>query len=120
MTLPNFLTRTGTAPADKTFTPNPQGTVPSQAANPSATSTTSASATLGGATSGDVNAGLGKPIQGQSSAELRHDGQAHRQHQAGGLQGVGASGAGHFDQASSGNRVPVEQQFAREKDTVRE
>lgn len=38
----------------------------------------SASSTIVGATSGDVHAGLGQPIQGQSSAELHHDGQSHR------------------------------------------
>lgn len=44
----------------------------------------SATSTLGGSTSADVNTGLGKPIQGQTSAELRHDGQTHRKAVGGG------------------------------------
>ncbi len=45
-----------------------------------------------GATSADVHTGIGHPGQGQSSSELRHDSKAHSG--GGGLQGVGASGAG--------------------------
>ncbi|WPH03288.1 Hypothetical protein R9X50_00616500 [Acrodontium crateriforme] len=37
-----------------------------------------ASESIGGATSGDVNVGLGRPMQGQTSNELRHDGERHR------------------------------------------
>jgi hypothetical protein len=47
---------------------------------------TSAQDTIGGATSGDVHTGLGKPVQGQTSEEL-HDGS----HTRAGLEGVGAS-----------------------------
>jgi hypothetical protein len=47
-------------------------------------STISAQDTIGGATSKDVNTGLGKPIQGQSSAELR-DGSNQR---TGGVDGL--------------------------------
>lgn len=43
--------------------------------------TTSAEDTLGGATSQDVNRGLGVPIQGQTSAELHHNGHQHRKTQ---------------------------------------
>jgi hypothetical protein len=32
--------------------------------------------------------GLGKPVQGQSSAELHHDGQSHRKRQREGLAGL--------------------------------
>ncbi len=39
---------------------------------------TSAGDTLQGATSQDVYAGIGKPAGGMSSAEMHHDGQAHR------------------------------------------
>lgn len=52
---------------------------------------TSASDTLGGATSGDVHTGLGHPGQGQTSQELHHDGQHGRKNQGQGLQGVGAT-----------------------------
>lgn len=45
-----------------------------------------------GATSGSVNTGLGKPMQGQTSTEIRHDGQHHRK----------ADGGGGFDGLASG------------------
>lgn len=48
---------------------------------------TTASSTLGGATSGDVHTGMGHPGQGQTSQELRHG------ERGGGLAGVGASAA---------------------------
>lgn len=44
-----------------------------------------------GSTSRDVHTGLGHPGSGQTSSELRHDGQSHRKHGGGGLEGVGAS-----------------------------
>ncbi len=48
---------------------------------------TTASSTLGGATSGDVYTGLGKPVQGQNVSD-----------RSGGLVGVGASGAASSNQ----------------------
>lgn len=54
-----------------------------------ATSTLSAQDTIGGASSKDVHQGLGQPIQGQSSAELHHDGQSHRKNPGqGGVEGL--------------------------------
>ncbi len=51
-----------------------------------------ASDTIGGATSGDVHKGLGKPVQGQTSNELRHDGERGRNNPGkGGPEGVGGS-----------------------------
>ncbi|KAL9054536.1 MAG: hypothetical protein Q9162_004092 [Coniocarpon cinnabarinum] len=105
----------GTAPAQNTFAPNTQASsVPGQADNPESVNpetegqgATAALDTFPGATSGTMNTGLGKPMQGETSAEKHHDGQAHRKHQGQGLQGVGASEAGHFDQqGSTGKRVP--------------
>lgn len=52
---------------------------------------TSAADTLVRDTLGDVNRGLGKPLQGQTNTELRHDGQHSRKGQTSGLEGVGAS-----------------------------
>ena len=102
----------GSAPADRTFEPQNNTDIPGQAGDNYAASqnepgtTTSATSTLQGASSGDVHTGLGHPGQGMSSAEQRHDGGSHRDAKAGGLQGVGASGAGHADQQrSSGKRV---------------
>lgn len=77
----------GSAPASATYTSNTQET-PAQASY----NKTPASATLGGTDSSQVNAGLGKPIQGQTSKELHHDGQAGRKNPGmGGAEGVGGS-----------------------------
>ncbi|MCJ1425241.1 hypothetical protein MMC29_003129 [Sticta canariensis] len=106
--VPTFNAQTlppGTAPADRTFEPEPRTEVPSQASVSADADDdaplTSASDTLGGVTSADVHTGLGKPLQGQTSTELRHEGQHHRKNPGGygaGLVGTGASGA------SSGNQ----------------
>ncbi|KAL9007671.1 MAG: hypothetical protein Q9173_007110, partial [Seirophora scorigena] len=104
---PEFTAKTlppGSAPADRTFKPNNISEVPGQADNPDVlrshgkeSTQTTAESTLGGATSGDVHQGLGKPIQGQSSSEL-HGGKAGAGRE-GGLVGVGVSGA------KSGNQM---------------
>ena len=52
---------------------------------------TSAQDSLPGATSADVHTGLGHPGSGQTSAEIRHDGEKGRKNPGRGLQGVGAS-----------------------------
>lgn len=83
----------GSAPASNTFAPQTQGDVPGQTFNSASgvdggAGQTSASDTLVGATSGQVNTGYGHPGQGQSSKEL-HD----NTKQSGGLQNVGAAHA---------------------------
>ncbi|EMC92209.1 hypothetical protein BAUCODRAFT_27538 [Baudoinia panamericana UAMH 10762] len=98
---PEFSAKTlppGSAPADRTFKPNNASDIPpSQQYRPDSeieadAPQASASDTLGGATSGEVHTGIGKPIQGQSSKELHHDGQSGRKGQSGGgLEGL-ASG----------------------------
>ncbi|KAL8801474.1 MAG: hypothetical protein Q9182_004441 [Xanthomendoza sp. 2 TL-2023] len=95
---PEFSAKTlpaGSAPSDRTFQPNTTSEVPGQADNDNVlrahgkeSTHTTASSTLGGATSGDVHTGLGKPVQGQTSSD-----------RGGGLAGVGASGA------ASGNQM---------------
>lgn len=87
---PEFHAQTlpaGTAPASRTFTPNTQSEIPGQAMNPdiSEETWTSASDTLGGATSADVHQGLGNPGSGQTSNELR----GKRKKERSGLTGVG-------------------------------
>lgn len=77
----------GTAPASRTFQPNPQSEIPGQAHNPDATVTTAASETLGGSTSADVHQGLGHPGSGQTSQELHG---THKKERSG-LEGVGAN-----------------------------
>ncbi|KAI9660678.1 MAG: hypothetical protein M1821_010030 [Bathelium mastoideum] len=103
---PEFSAQTlpaGSAPADRTFAPNPTSEVPNLAQSTTTAADTSAgteedtlrskaSDTLGGASSADVHTGLGHPGQGQSSAEVRHEGKSHRAHQGSGLEGVGTSG----------------------------
>ena len=82
---PEFQAHTvppGTAPADRTFQPNPSGETPTAAP---------ASSTLGGSDSRDVHTGLGHPGQGQTSTELRHEGAHGRTRQSAGLEGVGAT-----------------------------
>lgn len=75
----------GSAPPESTFRPNANNEAPALSDD---AARTSASDTLGGATSADVHTGLGHPGQGQSSSELR-DGST----KGAGLVGVGASGA---------------------------
>lgn len=88
----------GTAPASNSYTPNATSEVGSQANNPNVlrghgkeSTQTSAADTLRGATSRDVHTGLGKPLVGQTSVELAHDGQHGRKKQPTSLEGVGAS-----------------------------
>ncbi|KAM7202586.1 hypothetical protein V8F20_004375 [Naviculisporaceae sp. PSN 640] len=89
---PEFHAQTappGTAPPDRTFRPNTQGTIPGQALNPDLDDSYRTGALdMPGSTSKDIhNANpLGKPIQGQTSQEL-HDNSTERA----GLEGVGAS-----------------------------
>ncbi|MCJ1484043.1 hypothetical protein MMC06_004211 [Schaereria dolodes] len=82
---PEFSAQTlpaGTAPTDRTFAPNSTFEVPGQADNDAVlrshgkeSTQTTAESTLGGATSGDVHTGLGKPAQGQTHGEEKvHDG----------------------------------------------
>ncbi|KAH7009996.1 hypothetical protein EDB80DRAFT_416788 [Ilyonectria destructans] len=78
----------GTAPADRSFAPQPQHEIPGQALNPDMQNGTSATQTLPGATSADVHQGYGHPGEGMTSKEL-HGGK--RKHAGAGLEGVGAS-----------------------------
>jgi F-box/leucine-rich repeat protein 7 len=85
----------GTAPEENLFYPNPQGTVPGSnedmlRSHGKESTQTTASSTLGGATSADVNKGMGKPAVGQSSAEMRHEGHSHRKKEHAGIEGSGA------------------------------
>ncbi|KAJ5256581.1 hypothetical protein N7478_012685 [Penicillium angulare] len=82
----------GTAPASNSYTPNVND-IGSQTNNPNTFSGqgTSVSNTLTGATSQDVYAGFGKPLQGQSGVELAHDGAHGRKKQSAGLEGLGGS-----------------------------
>jgi hypothetical protein len=99
---PEFSAQTlppGSAPQSRTFEPNTQSEIPSQADNANVlrdhgkdSTQTTASSTLGGTDSRAVHTGLGHPGQGQTSAEIRHDAHRHRKHGGAGLEGVGASG----------------------------
>ena len=91
---PEFSAKTlppGTAPQENTFTPNPTGEVPGQASNPD-TTVQSDPLDFPGATSADVHSGYGHPGQGQTSSELRHEGQHTSKKVGAGLEGAGAQG----------------------------
>ncbi|KAI1391758.1 uncharacterized protein F4822DRAFT_388369 [Hypoxylon trugodes] len=81
----------GTAPREHTFQPRPEGETPAEAPNVEAQRLTNPTDTLGGTTSQAVHTGLGKPIQGQTGAELHGDNQGRRKKEHAGLEGVGAS-----------------------------
>lgn len=91
--VPEFHAEThppGTAPKGNTFQPDPQDDVSLQAQSGTRTEVED---TLGGATSADVHAGLGKPTQGQTGQELhgdKHVGNRKNRERAG-LEGTGAS-----------------------------
>ncbi|KAG8528987.1 uncharacterized protein KY384_006676 [Bacidia gigantensis] len=95
---PEFHAKTlppGSAPKESTFQPNTSSEIPGQALNPDndelegkESTQTTASSTLGGATSADVHQGYGHPGQGQTSRELRDNSSA------GGLAARGAEGVG--------------------------
>lgn len=126
--VPTFNAQTlppGTAPADRTFEPEPRNEVPSQASVSADADDhaplTSASDTLGGATSADVYTGLGKPLQGQTSTELRHEGQHHRKNPGGygaGLVGTGASGASSGNQPADEHVQPSQRGLEKEEATT--
>jgi hypothetical protein len=91
----------GTAPKESTFYPNASNEFPplsnyanDSEVNPDATRT-DALDSFGGdtvqATSATVDTGLGRPISGQTSHEIRHDGKHSRKHERHGLEGTGAS-----------------------------
>ncbi|KAL4806715.1 hypothetical protein BDV18DRAFT_138103 [Aspergillus unguis] len=85
----------GTAPASSSYHPNPIDHPGEQAMNPNVErshgkerTSTRAGDTLTGATSKDVHQRAGHPGQGQSSAELRHDGQHHNKNPGHGIEGA--------------------------------
>jgi hypothetical protein len=91
---PEFSAKTlpaGTAPKENTFTPRPTNEVPGQADNPDSTER-SDPLDFPGSTSKDVHTGLGHPGQGQTSTELRNEGQHTSKKVGAGLEGAGADG----------------------------
>ncbi|KAJ9638242.1 hypothetical protein H2199_006929 [Coniosporium tulheliwenetii] len=112
----------GSAPPENTFRPNPNDEVPRAADyrddNDPEAEQTSASDTLGGATSADVHTGLGHPGQGQTSTELRHDGSHGRKKQGHGLVGVGASGVGNASKLVDPHLPEHADQRAQDKEEV--
>jgi hypothetical protein len=99
---PEFTAQTlppGSAPQSRTFEPNAELEIPSQADNANVLRDhgkesvhTSASETLGGADSRQLNTGSGHPGAGQTSSETRHGGEHHRKREGAGLEGVGSGG----------------------------
>jgi len=121
--VPTFSAQTlppGTAPSDRTFAPNPTSETPGQANNDASLASddkestyTSATDTLGGATSGDVHTGFGHPGQGQTSQEL-HQGGGAGGGREGGLAGVGSG------EAASGNQMADERVQAGQRGLEKE
>ncbi|PQE10387.1 phosphatidylinositol n-acetylglucosaminyltransferase gpi3 subunit protein [Rutstroemia sp. NJR-2017a WRK4] len=94
--VPEFHAQTlppGSAPKDRTFQPDPSGEYPFQ---DNAEGTTSAQDTIHGATSADVHTGIGKPINGMTSQEIRGDG-SKGSREKNGLARVGAGEYFFFD-----------------------
>ncbi|KAI2463895.1 hypothetical protein F4781DRAFT_97105 [Annulohypoxylon bovei var. microspora] len=85
----------GTAPRGNTFRPQPGGEAPVDTSFVENQHLTDPSESLGGSTSQTVHAGLGKPIQGQSGAELHGDLHgdriSRRKREHSGLEGTGAN-----------------------------
>ena len=112
---PEFSAQTlpaGTAPPESTFKPNPVSETPGQADNEDTLGSddkestyTSALDTLGGATSGDVHTGLGHPGSGQTSTELRNEGQHTSKRDRTGLDGMTSGGSGLRDDGSHTSRA---------------
>lgn len=71
---------------------------------------TSAADTLRGATSADVHTGFGKPLVGETSVELGHEGAHGRKKQRGGLEGVGTS----IEDKSGERKFPDQRGYERE------
>ncbi|KAF7720169.1 Uncharacterized protein PECH_007403 [Penicillium ucsense] len=108
----------GTAPAGNSYSANAQGEVGSQANNPAVMPSddkegvyTSAADTMTGSTSADLHTGMGKPIGGQTSSELAHDGAHGRKKQGSGLEGVGSS----MDDRSIERDMPNQRGLEREQ-----
>ncbi|KAF2241233.1 hypothetical protein BU26DRAFT_525431 [Trematosphaeria pertusa] len=83
---PEFSAQTlppGSAPANATYEPNPDLNNQKMYQK--------ASETIQGADSSDVHTGLGHPGQGETSTELRHDGQHGRKKQGLGTIGLGTT-----------------------------
>lgn len=109
----------GTAPASNSYTPNASD-IGSQANNPNVLSSpgkesiyTLPADTLTGATSQDVHRGMGKPLQGQTSVELGHDGAHGRKKQSAGLESVGA----HREDRGLERRLPDQRGLEKEAKT---
>ncbi|MCJ1409748.1 hypothetical protein MMC19_003831 [Ptychographa xylographoides] len=112
---PEFHAQTlpaGTAPADRTFKPDPINETPGQALNDDTmrshgkeSTYTSAESTLGGATSGDVHSGLGQPTGEKDNVST-------------GLVGRGASGAPSGNQMVDERVTPNQRGLERESDEL--
>lgn len=78
--------RAGTAPSENTFRPQPKSAQDT-------TTVTDAASTLTGATSQDLNQGMGKPIEGMTSQEMHG---FKRKKERSGLEGINGSAGVNF------------------------
>jgi len=96
----------GSAPASKTYQPNPVNEIPSQANNPDVGSEATGALDMPGATSADVHTGYGHPGQGQTGSELHNDGKHKRVKEGQSLQGLAEGGSGiHGDENAEAKRL---------------
>lgn len=101
---PEFQTKVlppGSAPEDKTFYPRPVdhefppvAKYVSDAELDEDVPITTGEDTVGPTDSVDLDKGLGKPLWGELSSELRHDGMHKRKREKQGMERVGAGGGG--------------------------
>lgn len=102
----------GSAPPDRTFRPDTQAELPSQASeaplendDDDESTYTSPADTLVGATSADLNRGLGHPGQGELGRELEHDGRSKRKKERTGNEARATGGSGLRDEGSAEARL---------------
>jgi len=101
----------GSAPSDRTFRPTDNSEVPpvTQTDNNDSAVSQPPPNDFPGATSGDVHTGLGHPGQGQTSTELRHDGQHTRKK-------IGSGGTDGLQHGAQGKTVdPHDPKFAGQR-----
>ena len=101
---PEFQTKVlppGSAPKDRTFYPQPAdhefppvAKYMNDAELEEDVPITTGEDTIGSTDSADVDKGLGKPLSGELSSELRHNGMHKRKREKQGLERVGADGGG--------------------------
>ncbi|KAI1189191.1 hypothetical protein F5B17DRAFT_392296 [Nemania serpens] len=93
--IPEFHAETyppGTAPRENTFQPHPEGEIPAQCWG----TAPNAGETMTGATSQDLDRGMGQPIQGQLPREIKKPHGKHNKKEHSGVAGRGGVEGAEF------------------------